>query len=91
MFLFELSKEPNFDPIRQQNCGIKQCSLVLPSTLASVPVSVKLSGVMNLHCRAAMERQTESGLVGAVGGRRGWDELREWHCHIYTTMSKTGN
>ena len=33
LFLFELSKEPNFDPTRQQKCGVKQCSLVLSSTL----------------------------------------------------------
>ena len=47
--------------------------------------------LMNLfaghHLRCGHREQT----CGHDGGRRGWDEGREWHESIHTTMCKIDN
>ena len=40
-------------------------------------------------CRAAMEMQTYRTDLWTQGGRRGWDEWREWHGNICMTICKT--
>ncbi len=35
------------------------------------------------------DADVENGLEDLGGGRVSWDEVREWHGHIYTTKCKT--
>ena len=49
----------------------------------------KKNGSAEPTCRAGIKMQTQRMDLRTQGGRRvSWDEVREWHGHIYTTKYK---